>query len=74
LWTYFLWKYEKIYWSFFCVSCGSDCSVAEFYGVIHIMEETQKMRFTNVWLECDSALVCGAFTARKNVLWMLRNR
>jgi len=22
------------------------------------MEKTQKMRFTNVWLECDFALVC----------------
>jgi len=28
--------------------------VAEFYGVIHAMEEAQKIRFTNVWLECDS--------------------
>jgi len=31
------------------------------------------MGFTNVWLECDSALVCAAFIARTNVLWMLRN-
>jgi len=30
--------------------------VAEFYGVIHAMEEAQKMGFTNVWLECDFAL------------------
>jgi len=48
--------------------------VAKFYGVIHAMEEAQKMEFTNVWLECDSALVCVAFTGRKNVPWMLRNR
>jgi len=27
--------------------------VAEFYEVIHAMEEDQKMRLTNVWLECD---------------------
>jgi len=27
--------------------------VVEFYGVIHAMEETQKMRLINVWLECD---------------------
>jgi len=47
--------------------------VAEFYGVIHVMEETQKIGLTNVWLECDSALVCDAFTAMTNVLWMLRN-
>ena len=47
--------------------------VAEFYGVIHAMEETQKMGLTNVWLECDSVLVCAAFTARTNVPWMLRN-
>jgi len=32
--------------------------VAEFYGVIHAMEEAQKMGLTNVWLECDSRLCC----------------
>jgi len=48
--------------------------VAEFYGVIHAMEEAQKMRLTNVWLKCDSALVCATFTPRTNVSWMLRNR
>jgi len=48
--------------------------VAEFYGVIHAMEEAQKMRLTNVWLECGSVLVCVALTARTNVPWMLRNR
>jgi len=47
--------------------------VAEFYLVIHAMKETQKMGLTNVWLECDSALVCVAFTVRTNVPWMLRN-
>jgi len=44
--------------------------VAEFYGVIHAMEEAQKMGLTSVWLECDSALVCDAFTARTNVPWI----
>jgi len=48
--------------------------VAELYGVIHAMEEAQKMGFTNVWLKCDSALVCAMFTVKINVLWMLRNR
>jgi len=48
--------------------------VVEFYGVIHAMEEAQKMGLTNVWLECDFALVCAAFTARTNVPWMFRNR
>jgi len=38
------------------------------------MEEAQKMGLTNVWLECDIALVCVAFTARTNVSWMLRNQ
>jgi len=42
--------------------------VAEFYEVIHDMEEAQKMRLTNVWLECDSALVCVVFIARSNVM------
>jgi len=31
------------------------------------MEEAQKMGFIDVWLECDSALVCDAFAARTNV-------
>ena len=45
--------------------------VAEFYGVIYALEEAQKLGLTNVWLECDSALVC----VRTNVVpWMLRNR
>ena len=48
--------------------------VAKFYGVIHAMEGAQKMGLTNVWLECDSALVCVAFSARTNISWMLRNR
>jgi len=48
--------------------------VTEFYGVIYVMEEAQKMGLTNVWLKCDSALVCVAFIAKTNVLWMLRNR
>jgi len=47
--------------------------VVEFYGVIHAMEEDQKMELTNVWLECDSALFCAAFTARTNVSCMFRN-
>jgi len=48
--------------------------VAEFYGVIHAMEEAQRLGLTNVWLECDSALVCAAFTSKVNVPWMLRNQ
>jgi len=47
--------------------------VVEFYEIIHAMEEAQKMELTNVWLKCDSALICVAFTARINVSWMLRN-
>jgi len=48
--------------------------VVEFYGVIHAMEEAQKMGLTNVWLECDYALVCVVFTVRTNVSLILRNR
>jgi len=48
--------------------------VAEFCWLIHAMEEAQKMGLTNVWLECDYALVCVAFTSRTNVPWMLHNR
>jgi len=38
--------------------------VAEFYGVIHTMEEAQKMGLTNIWFECVFVLVCVAFTTR----------
>jgi len=46
--------------------------IAEFYGIIHAMEEAQKMGLTNVWLKCDSTLVCVAFTARTNVPFTAR--
>ena len=46
----------------------------EFYKVIDAMEEAQKMGLTNVWLECDSVLVCAVFIARTNISWVLRNR
>jgi len=48
--------------------------VVEFCGVIHAVEEAQKMGLTNVWLECSSTLVCAAFISRTNVLWMFCNR
>jgi len=48
--------------------------VAEFYGTLYAMEEAQMMGLTNICLECDSTLVCVAFTARTNVSWLLRNR
>jgi len=41
--------------------------VAEFYGIIHAMQETQKMRLTNVCLESDFALICVTFPAMTNV-------
>ena len=48
--------------------------VVEFYGVIQAMKETQKMGLTNVWVECDSALVCVAFTTKTNVPGMFCNQ
>ena len=48
--------------------------VIEFYGVIHAIKEAKTIGFTCLWLECDSALVCVAFTARTNVPWILHNR
>jgi len=48
--------------------------VVEFHGVIYTLEEGQKLKLTNVWLECDSVLVCVAFTIKTNVSWMFRNR
>ena len=48
--------------------------VAVFSEVVHAIEEAQKMGLTNVWLQCDYALVCVAFTPRTNVPWILRNQ
>jgi len=48
--------------------------VADFYGVIYGLEEAQKLSLTNVLMECDSVLVCAAFTARTNVSWMFCNQ
>jgi len=48
--------------------------VVKFYEVIYALEEAQKLGLTNVWLKCDSALVCAVFTARTNVSWMLCNQ
>jgi len=42
--------------------------VAEFYGVIHVIEKTQKMSLTSLWLECNFVLVCVAFSVMTNVL------
>ena len=36
--------------------------VAEFYEVIHGLEEAKKIGLTSLWLVCDYALVCVAFT------------
>jgi len=41
--------------------------VVEFYEVIRAIEQAQKMSFTNLWFECDFALVCVAFTDMTNV-------
>ena len=32
-----------------------------------LWRKLKKMGLTNVWIECDSALVCDAFTARTNI-------
>ena len=48
--------------------------VAKFNGFIRAIEEAQKMGLTSLWLQCDSSLVCVAFTARTNVLCMFHNR
>jgi len=60
--------------AFFALLEVQNVMVVEFYGVIHAMQEVQKMGLINVWLECDSVLVCVALTARTNVSWILCNR
>ena len=44
------------------------------YIYIYMLWRKFKSWLTNVWLECDSTLICVAFTARTNVHWMLCNR
>jgi len=44
------------------------------YGVIRVIEQTQKMDLSSLWLECDYVLVCVAFTTRTIVPWTLCNR
>ena len=76
LWRYFSWEYGGVYlccydcWVLSCCS-KNDCWVLwshTCYG------EAQKLGLTNVWLECDFALVCVAFTVTINVPWMFRNQ
>jgi len=55
---------EEFIGAFFAFLEAQTALVVEFYGIIHAMEEAQKMRLTNVWLECDSILVCVVFTIR----------
>jgi len=47
--------------------------VDEFYEIIYVLEEAQRLGLTNIWLKCDSALVCAVFTVRTNIPWMFRN-
>jgi len=46
--------------------------VAEFYGIIHALEEAQKIGL--IMYGWNVIMVCVAFTTRINVPWMLRNR
>jgi len=55
---------EEFIGVFFAFLDVQTALVAKFYGVIYALEKAQKLGLTNVWLECDSALVCVAFTAR----------
>jgi len=64
----------KFIGTFFVFLKVQTIMVVEFYEVIHAMQEAQKMKLTNVWLECDSALVCVAFTVRTNIPSMVHNR
>ena len=63
-----------VYWGFLCVSWSSDCYVCWVLWSYTCYGGSSKMGPTNVWLECDSILVCAAFTARTNVPWMLSNQ
>ncbi len=58
---------RKFIGSFFAFLEVQTTMVVEFYGVIHAMEEAQKMRLTNVLLGCDSVLVYAVFTTMTNV-------
>ena len=66
--------YLPLFYVRYIISMLNSAIIIEFYKVIHVIEEAQKMGIINVWLECDSALVCVAFTVRTNVPLMLRNQ
>jgi len=48
--------------------------VAEFVGAIIVLEEAQKAGYRQLWLECDSSIVCSPFSSNSLVPWTLRNR
>ena len=54
-------KFIVVFFVFFEIQI---VTVAEFYGIIHVKEETQKIWLTNACLEYDSVFVYVAFTAR----------
>lgn len=47
---------------------------AELYGAIKAIELAHQFQWSNIWLECDSALVIKAINNRSLVPWRLRNR
>jgi len=59
-------KFIGVFFAFFEVQ---TTMVAEFYEVMHALKEAKKIGLTNIWLECDFALICVAFTAKTNVSW-----
>jgi len=48
--------------------------VTEFMRVIISLEEVQKDGYIQLWLECDSSLVCHVFPSKSYVDWFFRNR
>ncbi|XP_068484842.1 uncharacterized protein [Phaseolus vulgaris] len=60
--------------SFFVLLNVQTALVVEFYGLIHAIEQAQKISLTSLWFECDFVLVSVAFTVMTNVPWMFGNR
>jgi len=47
---------------------------AEFMGAIYAVEHAWNVGFTKLWMECDSDLVCQAFSSPWMVPSMIRGR
>lgn len=67
--------YRASFMGCFAANIGITCSLhAELTGAMWAIEIANQRGWTNLWLECDSALVVAAFKTEHGIPWKLRNR